>query len=154
MRAEDVAGVRPGRRLRPRAVRDDAGGQRPGAGRRPRIAFWTVGRPSYPALTLAPPGLDDDLREPHRIERVVPLLALADLAPANRGGPLGDAVAVRDHADQQLGGLVLRLVEADSARDLRAPPPEPPPRGAGPPTRERPFSGPPTPPRPPPHPHP
>src|SRR5260370_1314384 len=104
-----------------------------------RVAWEGKGRP-HPregTLPLAPRGFDDVLRELHRIERVVPLLALADLAPANRGGPLGDAVAVRDHADQQLGGLVLRLVEADSAGDLGAHRPEPERRVADPLTGER-----------------
>jgi hypothetical protein len=52
------------------------------------------------------------------VEGVVPLLALADLAPVDRGRPLDNPVTMRDDADQQLSGLILRLLQPDCPGDL------------------------------------
>jgi hypothetical protein len=46
------------------------------------------------------------------------LLALPDPAAVDRGGHLDHLVTVGDHADEQLGGLVLRLFEPDGAGHL------------------------------------
>jgi hypothetical protein len=74
---------------------------------------------SFPA-TLSPPRAGDDPGEVQAVERVVPLLAVADLALVDGGGPFGDPVAVGQDADQELGRLVLRLLEPDRAGHLRS----------------------------------
>jgi hypothetical protein len=52
------------------------------------------------------------------VKRVLALLALPDPPPVNGGGHLGHLVAVGDDPDQQLGGLVLRLLQPDGAGHL------------------------------------
>src|SRR5579875_858221 len=102
-----------------------AAGRSPEAGLAGPVASGT-------AAAFAPPGAEDDPREPGAVEDVVhardvqvvegvlALLALADLPLVDGRGHLQHPVAVRDDADQQLGSLVLRLLEADGPRHLGA----------------------------------
>ena len=62
------------------------------------------------APALAPPSGADHLHELQGVEGVIALLALADLALVDGSWPLDYTVSVRDHADQQFGCLILRLL--------------------------------------------
>src|ERR1022692_4277597 len=104
------------------ATRETSGSGRAGLG---GARCRPAGGSPRPALALAQPGAADHAGETQAVEDVVALLALADLALVNRGRPLDDPVAVRDDADKQLGGLVLRLLKQDRPGHLGAHGPEP-----------------------------
>src|SRR5215213_454825 len=64
------------------------------------------------AAALAPPRPQDRARIAQPVERVAALLALAGGPGVHHHGTLGDAVAVEDRPDEQLGALVLVLLLA------------------------------------------
>ena len=124
-RGESVPGAR--ERIRPARV-----GQRLGRmgrpGRRasdPLGGTTTRSRAGRPALTLPPPGARDHAGEVQPVDRVVPLLALADLAPVDRGGHLDHPEPVASTAmsssDDWYCGCSSRTAPVTSARMARSP---------------------------------
>src|SRR5215469_13479709 len=70
-----------------------------------------------PPAALSPPGTADDAGEVQAVQGVVAFLALPHLPLVNRRRALYHPVPMRQHADQQFRGLILRLLKLDGPGD-------------------------------------